>query len=751
MKRLAHLMCAGLLGATTLTWASGGWEPDSRFFANQMPDRPIEAVITHPGNVYPEYRIAFLVHAWLVMNNRPLPTTLGHDMDHACCDQYRDYTAEAGGAAQDWTEAAKDLLGDANVPDAAKWFEGQYMESLNCYADAFNNAKATLEARQKSYPQETRWLKDWATGQNTVFENCDKQHVLPADAPANAPTWLKADRAYQQAAALFYQGEFTQAAQRFAFIAKDSQSPWSGMAPYLQARALVRTLGAGVNLNENGKTGFTPDQRKLSQTIEQLLLGVLKDPKREAYHSMARRLLRHSQTMTLPPETLLDMLGASLSNGGKPSSQDPAADFRNDLATLSSVYYRTTPTQRKPAKDDLIQWITAIKTRFNANEPSPPAAQARAQWQQTGKAHWLLAAMALGNPVQPEFTPLQEAAQAIHADPKHPAYLPISLQLARSQYLKQDWPALRATALALQKHPAVVQSASEQNIIKSLLLPTANNLDEFKQWSARQVVLRTDPETEKQQPTQQAEQQWDIDAISTFNALPLPAMVRLAERQVLANEKINTNGRGIWEIIWSRAVLLENWPIAKQAAEMQLKQLAEAKTPIPTLLKQFSEATAPEQWKRLALYRFAAKDEVVTPPLLPQDATLSPAPLLEMSLRDTYPDYSNHKWCELGATNQPAPLWLSPDEKQLWADEQNKLKAIPPDSVYYGQAVMAYAKTSPDDPMVAQMLSVAIKMSRYACKKPEVGTVSKQAFQLLKSKYAKSDWANQTKYWYEGR
>ncbi|WP_137939814.1 hypothetical protein [Chitinivorax sp. B] len=754
MKRLAHLLCMSLLAATPMVSASGSWEPESRFFANQIPDRSIASQIQHLGGIYPEYRIAFLVHAYLALNQLPLPAQLADDMDFACCDQYRDYTSEAGGAAQEWTDAAQDLLGDSNVPDAAKWFEGQYMESLNCYADAFRNATNTLEARQKAYPQDSKWLKEWATGQNIVFENCDKQHIAPPDVPANAPAWLRADRAYQQAAATFYQGEYNMAAQRFAAIAKDTRSPWSGIAPYLQARALVRMLAAGTDLG-SGKQANSPEQQKLAQTVEQLLTSILKDAKRENLHSRARRLLRHTQVLTLPADTLLDGLGTSLRDPIKASRSDLAADFRSDLATLSTAYYRVPNHTRKPAKDDLIQWLDCMKSRYNATDPSPFAALARNNWQQTRKTHWLLAAMWLNDPTKAEFTPLMEAAQILHRDPSNQAYLPISLQLARALYLKQDWPVLRTVALALQQHPAVKESPSEQNIVKSLLLPTAISQEEFKKWAARQVVERVDPESGKQQAAQgTAEQQWDTDAVKLFNQLPLVTMVRLAENQVIVNEKTNLGSKGIWELIWSRAALLEDWPVARHAASMQLKQLAAANQPAPSLLKQFAEATDPIQLKKLHLYRFAAKDEVVTPPLMPQDSIIAPAPLLQVQLTDIYYDYNSYKWCTLTESSQTArhiPQWLTDTEKQAAAAEQAKLAAIPPDSVYYGQATMAFAKTTPDDPEIPHMLSIAVKMSRYACRKPEVGTTSKQAFQLLKSKYGKSEWATQTKYWFEGR
>ena len=57
---------------------------------------------------------------------------------------------------------------------------------------------------------------------------------------AEAPDWLKADRAYQEAAFDLYDGRNVEAAGRFAAIAKGNASPWRSKGLYLSARALQR-------------------------------------------------------------------------------------------------------------------------------------------------------------------------------------------------------------------------------------------------------------------------------------------------------------------------------------------------------------------------------------------------------------------------------------------------------------------------------------------------------------------------------
>ena len=90
---------------------------------------------------------------------------------------------------------------------------GQDYESFsNCLVDAFANATATLTDRRARYGKpgqpDTPEIADWIAGQQAVFSNCSGAGQTPQPAPANAPPWLRQDRAYQTAAAAFYALDF---------------------------------------------------------------------------------------------------------------------------------------------------------------------------------------------------------------------------------------------------------------------------------------------------------------------------------------------------------------------------------------------------------------------------------------------------------------------------------------------------------------------------------------------------------------
>lgn len=79
----------------------------------------------------------------------------------------------------------------------------------DCPQPAFRMAALTLASRTQTWGPQSEWLADWVKAQQAVFSNCSmKSRTLPASAPAGSPALLRADRAYQNAAAEFYSGDY---------------------------------------------------------------------------------------------------------------------------------------------------------------------------------------------------------------------------------------------------------------------------------------------------------------------------------------------------------------------------------------------------------------------------------------------------------------------------------------------------------------------------------------------------------------
>jgi hypothetical protein len=99
---------------------------------------------------------------------------------------------------------------------------------------------------------------------------------IPSALPADAVRWMKADRAYQIAAAEFYAGQFDAASADFLRIAGDRLSPWHGIASYLAARAPIREA--------------TIVDPAAAPAAQEQLRKVLADPDAAPWHEGARGL-----------------------------------------------------------------------------------------------------------------------------------------------------------------------------------------------------------------------------------------------------------------------------------------------------------------------------------------------------------------------------------------------------------------------------------------------------------------------------
>jgi hypothetical protein len=105
-------------------------------------------------------------------------------------------------------------------------------------------------------------------------------------------------------------------------------------------------------------------------------------------------------------------------------------------------------------------------------------------------------------------------------------------------------------------------------------------------------------------------------------------------------------------------------------------------------------------------------------------------------------------WCQGGQRGDapPVPPFL---DGQLAAEaEEAKLTALGSGASWILRTTLARAKSHPDDPRVPEALASAIENTRWACGDADTDALAEQAFGVLKRKYAKTEWAQQTKYWY---
>ena len=161
-------------------------------------------------------------------------------LDPCCTAPEPSYGEETG--VYGWLSAHKAVPGAAAAPDFLQTeIPGpDYSTIANCFPEAFDTATATLKDRSARYGAGSPAVLAWLATQDAVFDACHHAEIALPALPADAPAWLKADRAYQAGAFALYQGHNADAASAFAAIARDGSSPWQSKGLYLQVRALQR-------------------------------------------------------------------------------------------------------------------------------------------------------------------------------------------------------------------------------------------------------------------------------------------------------------------------------------------------------------------------------------------------------------------------------------------------------------------------------------------------------------------------------
>ena len=222
-------------------------------------------------------------------------------------------------AIKAWVDVRKLVTGDQEeLPEMYKVRPGETYDFFpNCTKNAFEIATETLRDRIARFSAGDPNVRDWLQAQDTVFRNCDAASDPPAEASAERPEWLRKDRDYQIAAALFYALRLPEARQRFQAIAEDNDSVWQETAAYLVARSLIRE----ASLSEAEKK-----RHELYQKAETTLLSLI--GKGGKFRNAATRLLALVK-YRLRPEERVHELGQLL---GEQSGDE---NLRQDLIDYS--------------------------------------------------------------------------------------------------------------------------------------------------------------------------------------------------------------------------------------------------------------------------------------------------------------------------------------------------------------------------------------------------------------------------------
>lgn len=796
------LTLAASLGAAA-AHASGGYDPVDLFFATARPDQPVREFVERPAGYYIDHLVPYQVlWYWRLHGQAFSPEAV-----RAFSDLLEKLPREDNGmddtddAWTGWRQARGNAYAKLGHPlpepakpatppsqQAPQWNADTLQASPNCfYGDAFRSATKTLAQRMERAAGDKPagpFVLHWLQAQDAVFDTCNEKAGTAAAAvpelSAQAPAWLKADNAYQLAAQRFYAGDLDGADTAFDAIASDKASPWRDLAAYMRLRVLARQNPGGEPsyAERDGPGKESPEalkqQAELTKAVDAIALPLLKNPRLQALHPSVHRLAEALRIRYLTPGTRLLRLADGLKTLGAP---DAAAarllllnhEFRN-CAIAGCAYVG--PTQ----KSDLVQWLSTVRG-FDGSPSQGDAWRETFSWSSYQRTHdlaWLMAAASLVPAPIPSSAAddkreaeLQAALAAVPQD--HPARFAATQLRAQRLFAQGRFKEARELIAGAADSPLIAHSLSGQNLVKALLLPTAASEDEWRRLAIRPVVARRDPEAQEAKPNAiPLASAFDDDVARFLNTrAPLAMWLRLAADPALAPALRDT----LLETAWTRAVLAEDYATARRAAELRMASAQKAPGKGPdTIAGLRRSATLPvtdtAAWHRLLLERMASTSETLQPPQWPEAGwDIRPTPL-KPGAAPTYDRAmaigSYGKWCSAlgvpttgpraaGPADFEMPAFLPQQERRQQAALVAKLRAVPPDSIYFTQESLALMQRDKADALVPQALSVAVKMARYTCQDKAVGDWSRKGLQALHANYPRSTWSASTPYWFGGR
>jgi len=705
-----------------------------------------------------------------------------------------------------WKQKRAEALGEKPKPSSmgsnpsgiirAAMRDDQYVEYYNCLSGAFEYAVHTLESRATQFGAQSDFVKEWIKAQDQVFENCSagegypapgKPAVVPAAAKPEDPAIVRADRAYQIAAALFYAGELDAAQQAYEGIAKDASSPYQKLAPYLRARALIRKAGLS--------TQDSSYDSKAMGDAEAQLRAVLADASEAEFHPAAQRLMGYVRIRAHRQGRLRELESELAAPGTVKSFGQDVTDYLwlLDHPVLTKTVTITPAAEGQPAqkgvtvdKSSLLQRGDMTDWIFTFHEETPQAFQHSLQrWHETKSLPWLVSAVAHAQADDAALSELLGATSRVPAD--SPAYVTVNFHRLRlmAQAGLHD-AARRGTDAFLAQH-ADVMPISAQNEFRALRMKLGANLAEFLRFAPR---ISTDakamsPEDATKSAFAPGSPEWAAPQVHLDADASVVLTERLPLRTLLDAAKSDILPRGIRADVataaWTRAIQLTNDDVAREITPILSDLVPELKND----LADYSNAQGESR-------EFAAVFVLLRNPGFRPSVSASPGRGWFFNADNRTPlnaidGLGDNWWCRfLPAQNKqsygggfyymfakprpplnelypggvvPSPDFLSTEDKDTAAKEFSALAALPAAYRWLGQNAVDWAKAHPDDPRVPEALHSVVRAWRFGGCGEMDGTTgepneknarnySKEAFELLHKRYPDNDWTKKTPYWF---
>jgi len=743
---LAILLC-GLKPA----WATGPLGPEIRFFSRSGQD-PVDDLTYFRGQLgilRPTFTDNRLYAAYRIMLGGRFSEAQARQLLARCCDA----PETPSDAETSWNDLRKRVAGVPPAKDTRYMAyrrrpEDMQLFDVSCFPNAYRNSAATLRARIAEHGANSPLLRDWVIGQDAVLLNCYEDSPLPEELLPNAPAWLKADLAYQIAAAYFYRLDYTRAGQLFAEIGRDAASPWQKTARYLVARCAVH---AAIE-------DKTP---KLIADAQQAIDALATDPQLADYRAEAPKLASLLAFATRPQERARELEKALL------APDLPAAlpfELR-DFLLLERTGARNT---------DLGAWIYDIDVLTAGSEEAVAAAKTDAlvRWREQRNLPWLVAALMHLSPGDEDVAAAIAASRASEAI--SPAYYTLAwhrLRLLIGENKQEEARAELDQILDGRPLPEGVE-----NLMRYHRMKLARDLDEFVRFALRRgefVMYLPDPRTKldatapplksttrfpydfaamlkwRTELFQPNPRYFDNDATAAMSFVtPLPIMARVAQ-----SDRLPPNvQRDVALAVWTRAVLLDDAEAANAVAPIVARYFPQ----YGAGWKTYQSAATPQQKKieaALLLLR------------LPGASPWFASELGYPYMRDVIGLVATRWWEHVDSDKQAAPdaaditlcddcalplqfappAFLTSGDRDRARNEVARLRQLPGAPAYLGAIILSWANAQPRDPRVPEALHLVVRATRYGQKDTET---SKAAYLFLHNRYRRNPWTSKTPLWF---
>jgi len=736
------------------TQACGPFFTDAIFVYSKHPDLPFEKFAAgRLGVLQTGWARSYLVAAYRNLAGISLSQTEARAIKGVWDDRLNlGWESNDDQWIKKWTEARQKVPGLAAPPEIKAYRNREkpheYESYLNCQQDAFENAEATLNERIKTFGADSPGIKSWVAAQDLVFANCAEGQHIPAGASAEGtdlPPLIRADRAYQIAAADFYATNFDQASRQFDSIAQDKSSPWRNKAGYLAARSLLRK-GSLADKEEDGRPALAEAESRLN--------AILKDNSLSASHHASARLLNLVR-LRLHPEEKLHELAHGL------AKKDASADFKQDVwdyTVLLDKYLEEGDDTAKPKQpvgltsDELTDWVVTFQDASPAG-----ATHSIEQWEKTRTLPWLVAAISKVSGKQAQADALLSAAAVI--DRTSPAFSSVAFHSVRLLIESNRSNEARAMLDKILKGDRSQLSPSALNLLLSQRTSLAQNLEEFLQTAPRVPAGMSDDSDGRELPeeesatkdkTKGAELFFDLDGANAFNKAMPVALIKDAARSATLAPNLR---RDVAQAAFARAALLDDYKTASQAAVLVQEMYPQLKE----FLGAYQKADTPDARRFTAAFlslKFPGLRPYVT------------AGLGRTTSVEEVDSYRDNWWCTEPPKPENVPMGedeadkatarpIPPPEflkgaKALAANQFAALQALGAAPNYLCRIAIAWAEKNPADPRAPEALHLAVRSTRFGCTDAETGRWSKAAYDLLHRRYPNTTWAKNTKYWFKG-